>query len=251
LRSLKWYKSLQQTSIRIEEGFFCIEGFKAVEQLLKRSPQMIDEIILDETKADGKETYPCAIRILTHTQFLSISASQTPQGVLAVVSLPSDYTTANLPLIVGERILLLEHIQDPGNVGTLIRTAAALNYSGVILSHQCADPFSPKAVQSTAGSVLSVWIRKVETYLDLLVILQNEGYFVGAAELHGSDHVDFSRHARHVIALGNEGCGLSCKLLELADFRFRIPFDSSKAESLNVAVCGAIVMFAGANGNSW
>jgi TrmH family RNA methyltransferase len=183
------------------------------------------------------------VRHLTDAQYSSVSLSQSPQGLLAVVRLPQGCYTEELPKNPGSKILLLEHIQDPGNIGTLVRSAVAFNFSGVILSSKCADPFSPKAVQSSAGSVCSIWIRRVDTYLQLATSLKTQEYAVCAADIRGEPHIDFSIHNRHIIALGNEGAGLTEDLLSLSDVKFCIPFNASRIESLNVAVSGAIAMF--------
>ena len=158
--------------------------------------------------------------------------------------LPRGAHSDALPEKPGGRVLLLEDVQDPGNVGTLIRTAAAFDYAGVILSERCADPFSPKSVQATAGAVLSIWLRRTGRYIDLLKRLKQGGYQVFAADLNGDDgpHI-ISNRDRLVLALGNEAAGLSSALLEISDHRFRIPVARDKAESLNVAASGAIGMF--------
>ena len=163
---------------------------------------------------------------------------------MAIVRLPADIYTAALPENPGRRILLLEDIQDPGNAGTLIRTAAALDFAGVILTESSADPFSPKCVQATAGAVLSVWIRRTAQYLDLVRSLRQDGYAIIAADLKGDATPEIlSRKDKLVLALGNEAAGLSPELLSLADYRVRIPVAPEKAASLNVAACGAILMY--------
>jgi TrmH family RNA methyltransferase len=139
---------------------------------------------------------------------------------------------------------LLEDIQDPGNVGTLIRTAAAFDYSGVILTEKCADPFSPKCLQSTAGSVLSLWIRRTAAYTDLVDKLKRRGHSLVAADLLGTEDPSMlSRLNKLVLALGNEAAGLSDALLEKSDHTIKISVAGLKAESLNVAACGAICMY--------
>ncbi|NLE01788.1 MAG: RNA methyltransferase [Fibrobacter sp.] len=251
MRSLKWYKSLSLAKERNLEGFFLVEGQRAVGQILQRFPDAVNEILVSNTFAERSlETFKSP-RVLTDTQFGSISTSRTPQGIIAVVKIPPDYSSIDVPAVPGTKILLLEHIQDPGNVGTLVRTAAALDYDGVILSDQCADLFSPKTVQATAGALLSLWSRRTSKYTDLIRSLISNGYTMCAAEVNGNSHVDFSKLSRHIIALGNEGAGLSKEILSLAQIRFRIPFNSSNVESLNVAVSGAIAMFAGANNTGW
>jgi TrmH family RNA methyltransferase len=163
---------------------------------------------------------------------------------MAVVRLPRDACTDALPAEAGERVLLLEDVQDPGNVGTLIRTATAFNYGGVILSQQCADPFSPKSVQATAGALLSVWVRRGDGYLGLAKRLQAAGYPLLAADLNGDEGPDALQHSGPlVLALGNEAAGLSASLLAISDRRFKVPIARNRAESLNVAATGAICMY--------
>lgn len=237
--------------MRKREGCFLIEGIRAIEQVATQFPSAIDEILSVDGLHNSRLLSEFSNRQLTESQLNTICSSQTPQGILAVVRLPEQVYSSDLPQETGTRILLLEHVQDPGNVGTLIRTAAALDYSGVLLSNQCADPFSSKVVQATAGSLLSVWIRRTDRYMDVLSQLKTDGYVLCAADIDGEDHIDFSSYPKHVIALGNEGSGLSTDILRFCNTRFRIPFNSSRVESLNVAVSGAIAMFCVKSGFHW
>ena len=155
-----------------------------------------------------------------------------------------DIYSDSLPAATGNKILLLEDIQDPGNVGTLIRTAVALGFSGVILTEKCADPLSPKCVQSTAGTLLSIWIRRTRDYLKLVKALKNDSYKLIAADLEGEeDPSALQGKKKLLLALGNEASGLSAAVLQAADSRITIPIDRDNAESLNVAACGAICMY--------
>ncbi|MDR2577206.1 MAG: RNA methyltransferase [Chitinispirillales bacterium] len=249
MKPVSWYKSLSQSKYRREHGYFLIEGKRAVDQLLAFHIDSIEELLCTEDTAPfyifpiTAKSVP--IRTISVPNMASICTSRTPQGIAALVRIPVDTYTSKIPEqpTLGGRILLLEHVQDPGNVGTLIRTAAAFGIDGVILSGQCADPFSPKAVQSTAGSVLSVWIRKSDEYLSMVSGLKNRNYKLLAADLAGSESHDFNNTGPHILALGSEGAGLSDELLNECDYRIRIPIVESGAESLNVAASGAICMF--------
>jgi len=202
----------------------------------------VHEIVCDELFEYSPQAAD-AVRRLSTRQFHAISAGKTPQGVLGVISLPKDVYAPLLPEDCGTRILLLEEIQDPGNVGTLIRTAAAFDFSGVILSDTCADPFSPKAVQSTAGSILSLWIRRTSEYLGLARLLKEKGFSIAAADIRGDTGWHTAGREKIVLALGSEGKGLSEKTVSLADVVFSIPYNRKQAESLNVATAGAICMY--------
>ncbi len=242
LKPLKWYKQLATRKARREAGAFIIEGERAIRQVMTSHPDALIEIITVNEPPPEYRHYPA--RTITGSQLDKICHTRTPQGTMAVVSLPPEAYSNRLPGKPGRKILLLEDIQDPGNVGTLIRTAAAFDFSGVILTEKSADPFSPKCVQATAGTILSVWLRRTSGYLELVQALQKDGYFLVAAALNGKpDPSVMHRSEPLLLALGNEAAGLSPQLLGAADYRFRIPTERDKAESLNVAASGAICMY--------
>ncbi len=242
LKSLKWYRDLADKKGRIAHGVFLVEGEKAISQIAAVRPDEITEILSVAEPPALFRRYP--MRTISESQFRYISSAQTPQGIAAVVRLPEDSYAAALPAAAGSRILLLEDIQDPGNAGTLIRTAAAFDFSGVVLTENSADPFAPKCVQAAAGTVLSLWMRRTARYLELVKSLKQSGYAIIAADVRGSAKPEIlSGQKKLALALGNEAAGLSQKLLSLADYRVRIPTPPEKAESLNVAACGAILMY--------
>ena len=242
LKSLKWYKQLSTRKGRLEAGAFVVEGDRAIRQIIAGHPAEIIEILtVEETPPEYRDF---TVRSVTGKQFDYISSTRTPQGIMAVVRQPAGIYSDGLPGETGDRILLLEDIQDPGNVGTLIRTAAAFDFSGVIMTKNCADPLSPKCVQATAGAVLSVWLRRTPHYLALVETLKKSGYPLIAADLNGRDEPSVLRQcSRLLLALGSEALGLSKRLLVMADYRLRISTNREKAESLNVAACGAICMY--------
>ncbi len=242
LKPLKWYRELKKAAGRAAAGAFLVEGEKAAAQIATARPDAILEIIAVDEPPPYLRRYP--LRQLTEKQFDAIAGTRTPQGLAAVVELPADSHSPTLPKASGGKILLLEGVQDPGNAGTLIRTAAAFGFSGVILSASCADPFAPKCVQATAGAVLSVWLRRTEAYLELAGELKKRGYSLIAAELGGRDGPEVLKAKdKMVLALGSEGAGLSREILALADYRIGLPVARERAESLNVAACGAILMY--------
>lgn len=242
-KPIKWYRNLATGKGRLEAEAFLIEGDKPVKQIINNNPDEIIEIVsTEELSLSYPQKYPR--RIVTESQMRSISSSKTPQGIVAVVRLPMDTYSDQLPDNIGTRILLLEDVQDPRNVGSLVRTAVAFNYSGVILSEKCADPLSPKCVQPTVGTVLSLWIRRTSRYPELIAELKHKGYILVAADLDGVENPSVLQCQNQLLlALGNEASGLSKSLLEVSDYRLRIPTMREKAESLNVAACGAICMY--------
>jgi TrmH family RNA methyltransferase len=241
-KSLKWYRQLSDKKGRLETGMFLVEGEKAIRQIIASRPDAIDEILSVDELPPLLRNYPS--RIITASQFRYISSVQTPQGIVAVVKIPEGVYSSQLPKDAGKHLSLLEEIQDPGNVGTLIRTAAALEYDGVILTESCADPLSPKCVQASAGTVLSLWWRRTGDYLEMVASLKRDDYKIIAAEVKGTDNPSMlAKQEKLVLALGNEAVGLSKELLDIADYHVQIPTPPEKAESLNVAACGAILMY--------
>ena len=242
LKPLKWYKGLAVKKGRLEAGAFTVEGDRAIRQILNISPESILEIITVKEPPKIFTEYP--VRLLPESRFRSICHTKTPQGILAIVRLPAETYSDSPPDITGSKILLMEDIQDPGNTGTLIRTAAAFGFSGVIMTGSCADPFSPKSVQAAAGSVLSVWLRRKTKYLELIRELKESGFVLVAADVDGDEKPSvLAGHGKIILALGNEASGLSEVVLSMADYCVGIPTDREKAESLNVAACGAILMY--------
>lgn len=242
IKPLKWYRRLSTGKGRTEAGAFLVEGDKAISQLVASHPDEILEILTTSETPGGYGQFP--ICTITERQCRYICNTQTPQGIMAVVRLPEETYTDRLPDLPGTHILLLEDIQDPGNAGTLIRTAAAFDYSGTIMSGKCADPLSPKCVQAASGTTLSTWIRRTISYIDLARQLKAAGFALVAADVEGSDAPDIlERQGKLLLALGNEAAGLSEEILELADYRMAVPIKRDKAESLNVAVCGALLMY--------
>jgi len=240
LRSLKWYRKLHSVKGRRETGFFLVEGARAIEQIALSCKEAIAEILTIE---DTPHWSPIPVVVLTMPQLKGLSTRKTPQPVIALVTIPDNVYADRAPDNVKGRILYLEHIQDPGNTGTLIRTAAAFGFTGIIFTEDSADPFSPKCVQASAGTLLSLWLRRGRGPLEMVKSLSDRGFHVIAADLDGDITGSITGHDNLILALGNEAAGLSAELLALADARIQIPIERNKAESLNVASSGAILMY--------
>jgi TrmH family RNA methyltransferase len=242
LKPLSWYQKLATQKGRLAAGAFLVEGQRAIEHIQHCQPEAIQELLT--TSDDHQIDWPCPCRRLTARQIRTICRTKTPQGIAAVVRLPLQTYEDQLPPSCGQKLLFLEDIQDPGNVGTLIRTAAAFQFTGVLLTEKCADPFAPKCVQASAGAMLSLWLRRTKQCLDLVLTLRQRGYTLVAATLEGqSDPATLSGPERLILALGNEGAGLSPAVRQAAQEHFTIPMDRYGSESLNVAMSGAICMY--------
>jgi TrmH family RNA methyltransferase len=246
LKPIKWYASLNTHKGRRDTGCFLIEGERSIDQIRDTDPEAIVELLMLEGTTcsyRGIQT-----RMLTSKQMKEVSESVTLPKLCAVVRIPENVNSTILPDEIGGRVLLLEDIQDPGNCGTLIRTAAAFGYSGIIMSDKCADPFSHKCLQSSAGTVLSLWIRRASDYLSIVNALKMRGFSLLSADMDGEEikPVHF-QNGPFILAMGNEGNGISHELEVLSDKIVSLKIDRQKAESLNVAMCGSIMMYLSKN----
>ena len=226
-----------------------VEGAHAVQDLLTRYPEQILTIVSAHSYlskegqsdrlvrfASSAQQYSCS-----DLQFSKLSDLDTPQGILAVVQQPTwdDEIVLRQPTVLG---IFGEQLQDPANVGAIIRTAAALNVSGLWLTPESADVYHPKVVRATTGVLLALPIFTSKDVSGLI----RQGCRIFAAEVAGSGAVsiDEIQHAprKLVLAVGNESRGLSALIRKQATTRFTIPL-SRDVDSLNVAATVAIATF--------
>ena len=169
----------------------------------------------------------------------SVSPSKSPQGALFTARLPESTPPEKL---IGDRWLVLDGLQDPGNVGTIWRTADALGADGLILVNRCADPFSPKTVRATMGACFRLPVYEMEAE-DLPGLLERSGLLLYAAAL-GENAADVRKldlsHA--AVVVGSEGQGVSSQVLEMCSGTLRIPM-RDRCESLNAAAAAAIILW--------
>ena len=226
-------RSLRESKYRKETGCHFIEGDKLVREALS-SGAALETVFVREGYA-GEASFPCETVLVTDGVMDALSTAGTPQSLCAVARTPS----MALPEAFAGTVLLLEDVQDPGNVGTLIRTADALGVDAVILSPKCADPFSPKTLRSSMGSVyhLPVYVTDIPTALRAL---NDQGYTCLCGHLRGSEILP-PKSSKMALLVGNEGNGVTDEAAALC-YAYRLPMPG-KAESLNAAVFGAIMLY--------
>jgi len=237
---LKNVKKLMESSKeRREKGLFVIEGLR----LVREAPvNQIEQLYVSESmERAGKidlSKYR-SIEVVSDEVFKSFSATVTPQGVMAVVKMPKGELKTDLEK---STILILDGIQDPGNLGTIMRTAEAAGVSGIIMSPDCVDIYNPKVIRSTMGSIFRVpfIIGDLVSEIDNL---KKNGFAVYGAALDGAsfyNKVDYPK--KRAIVIGNEGKGISERILNKVPERIKIPMEG-KIESLNAAVSAAIIVY--------
>ena len=186
--------------------------------------------------ADGVAVYRVSDQVMK-----AMAATDTPQGVLGVVAMPH----YELPDIIKGQplILVLDNIQDPGNLGTMIRTAEGAGASGILMSRDTVDIFNPKVVRATMGSLYRMPFVISEDLKADIELLKGQGVIFYAAHLAGQKAYDREDYRSACgILIGNEGNGLKEEIADLADIRIRIPM-AGQLESLNAAMAAGILMY--------
>ena len=230
----------KKAALRREMGLFAVEGRRFAEEI---PPERVAAAYATESFAAGEEGRALCERLraeLVSPEVMEkMSDTKTPQGILALVRREE----ASLSDFQGGPLLILENVQDPGNIGTLFRTAEAAGAGGIILSEDCADPYSPKVLRATMGAVFRLPFLVTADLPETVQALKARGVRIYAAHLKGEDLYGEERFPeKTVFLLGNEGNGLSETLSALADARIRIPMEG-RTESLNVAVAGALLLY--------
>ena len=231
-------RTLKDKKGRTQQGAFLVEGVKCVGELLAHQPSLLRTLVVTEdageewverVRALGRHAVTVAPHVMA-----AICDTKTPQAVAAVAALPEPAEISRGFIVV------MDDVQDPANVGTIIRTADAAGCGGVVLSDGSADPYAPKAVRASMGSLFHLPVLRTQLK-PYLVNLQAAGYQIACADLGGQ--TDFMLDAEKTcLVIGNESRGISREILSLSDVRVRIPI-YGKAESLNAAVAAGILIY--------
>lgn len=234
---VKYIQSLGQKKFRQQEGVFIAEGPKLVAELLTEHSESVKEVFaLKKWIEDNRKlVFKTGITEISEADLEKISQLKTPNQVLAVVK---QFDPVQPVAQKDKFILVLDGLQDPGNMGTIIRIADWFGIKDIVCSEDCADVYNPKVVQSTMGSIGRVNI----TYTSLKNWLSNQNETrTYAALLQGQDIISMKKPAGGVIVIGNESKGISEEVLALCNVSITIP-QKGKAESLNAAVATGIIL---------
>lgn len=242
---IKKIKKIKKSAkFRREQGMFAVEGWKMLEEAIRHG--LAREIYISEHAVPEWErrAYPEGrpAQVVSEALFREISDTVTPQGVLALVETPQYFLdeTADSD---GAALLILENIQDPGNLGTMMRASEGAGMSGVVLGKGCVDIYNPKAVRATMGSLFRMPFFLSDNLVSDVERLKGKGFTMYAAHLAGKRaYTEVSYQGKTGIIIGNEANGLSEQISSLADCLVRIPMDG-QLESLNAAVSAALLMY--------
>lgn len=242
---VKQARALWQKKNRDETGLFLCEGEHMVGEAIVYASKSVVSVIVDENRLSEYQTHldrlDARTRLFSATSRIMALCSQvkTPQGIAAIVEKPAPA----LLVCLGDRILMLDNVQDPGNVGTMLRTLDAAGFTGVILTEGCADLFGDKALRATMGSVFRVPYRVTDSAENDLGLLEKLGYSTVAAALDGEPFYNRqSLNAKLCLVIGNEGAGIRESVKSACTEVYRLPM-VGQAESLNAAVAAAVMMY--------
>ena len=233
----KYIQSLGQKKHRDEEGLFIAEGPKMVAELLVAAPQNVKEVyaVKEWIKDNNRYIQNTEITEVTEAELEKLSQLKTPHQVFAVAK---KFDREENIVVKGKISLVLDTIQDPGNLGTIVRIADWFGVPQVICSNDCADLYNPKVVQATMGSIARVKVF----YTDLVSWLKQQSYIrIYATMLEGKDVTKMNALKEGLIITGNESKGIRNEIVALANEKITIP-KKGEAESLNAAVAVGIVL---------
>lgn len=241
---IKDIKKLKEKKHRTQNSKFLIEGFRFVCEGLQ-SDFEVPLVFISENAKDRWESFNVQSKLQKETKVYSvtdqvlksISSTDTPQGIVAVVNNKS----INVENKQGFYILA-DKVQDPGNMGTIIRTAHATGALGIIITKGTVDIYNEKTLRSTMGSIFHIPVIQDDS-LSQLNFLKNNGFKLIVSSLDTDNNFfDVDLRNKSIIAVGNEGNGISKELLDMSDVKIKIPMPGG-AESLNVSIAASVMMF--------
>ncbi len=247
---VKYARSLHIKKFRDISAQYLIEGIKLMREacihdinldMVFISSNIIEDAeiknITDICREKGADIYEVNSRV-----FKEISETESSQGIIGIAK-KADYDLRDILKNKNSNLIVLDEVQDPGNVGTIIRTADACDFDGVILSKGCVDVYNGKTVRATMGSIFHIPIIANTDIMELITILHEIGVKIIGADPHGGKtYFDLNYNDKNAIIIGNESSGLSKTVMDRVTDKVNIPM-LGKAESLNAAVAASIIMY--------
>ena len=227
-------------------GKYIIEGIKLIEEAINEKAEIENVVIcedcMNDNSIDKKLMYEIAklnCIYVTSKVFGTITDVSNPQGILAVIKRSHKNEKINFN---EDAIIVLDGIQDPGNLGTILRTVDSANLKQIVLSKETADVFNSKVVRSTMGAIFRINIVRSEDLVEDLIKMKENGFKVVVTSLDTNDSVYDIDYMKKVIVIGNEANGVSKEAQEVADNKVKIPM-LGKTESLNASVAAGIMIY--------
>lgn len=250
-KNFKLCSQLAQKKYRDKLGLYLIEGPNLIEEAIKSDADIKlivfnEKILIDGKTLQNAEIYQGAEVIgLSEKLFEKLAQTETSQGVIGVIKKSSETQEAIEKRVLAKstNVVILDRLQDPGNIGTIIRTAEAVGYKGVVVLKGTADIYSPKVIRAAAGSVFRMPVLFYESPAQMMERLKKyDKKIVSTCFDTENNYYDIDLRKNIGLVIGNEGNGISSELIEGADIKIKIPM-AGTVESLNAAVAAGIVMF--------
>ena len=243
---IKKIKKLKDKKYRDLESKFIVEGIKLVEEAISESAKINKVVVCEDCVNNGTINQNLMYEIakkdcvyVSEKVFETITDVTNPQGILAVVEKEDE---KNKILYDEDIIVVLDGIQDPGNLGTILRTVDSVGLKQIIISNKTADPFSPKVVRSTMGAIYRVNIIQTNDIIQTLKNIKSNKYEIIATSLETDKNIYDINYNKKAIIIGNEANGVSKEILNIADKKVKIPM-IGKTESLNASVATGIILY--------
>lgn len=251
--TVKYVKSLKQRKFREANRAFFVEGLRFSMEALQSGWEiqwvlMTEDFYNEHGREPLLQAHAAKCIQVTEKILKELSETEHPQGILTVVSMQQPQALTQMLMQAQaqpRRLLLLDCLQDPGNMGTIIRTADAFAFDGILVSEGCVDVYNGKVLRATMGSIFHIPIRQVGSSLDAVNQLKEAGYTVYATHLQGqlmTEIQPMTEKEKVVLIIGNEGKGIAADVAQAADQWVKIPMPG-QAESLNASVAAAIFMY--------
>ncbi|MBQ3141892.1 MAG: RNA methyltransferase [Bacilli bacterium] len=226
---IKYYRKLRDKKYILKEKKYIVEGYHLVEEAIKKGVAL--EIIL----LSGKEYKTNLNTIYVSEEVLkSISLLETPQSIMAVVKLEKND-------ILGNKIVILDNVSDPGNVGTIIRNSVAFDIDSIVFTNNSVSPYNDKVIRASQGMIFHINIIE-DSIENIFNKLKEEKIKIYVTSLIGKDLKNIVKENKYAVVFGNEGSGVSNYSLENADENIKIEMNES-CESLNVGVSSGIILY--------
>lgn len=243
---IKDIRKLKEKKYRDLAGKYIIEGVKIIKEALNENANIDMVIICDDCIKNGNieaklmyeiAKYNCIY--VTEKIFNSITDTTNPQGILAVINMNNKEQKIDYEQ---DLIVALDGIQDPGNLGTILRTVDSVGLTQIIVSKNTTDVYSPKVVRSTMGAIFRVKVKQEENLIQTLKEAKKHKYKILSTSLETNNSLYDIKLNKNVIVIGNEANGVSKEILEMADNKVKIPM-LGKTESLNASVATGIILY--------
>jgi TrmH family RNA methyltransferase len=243
---IKKIKSLKEKKYRDIENCYIIEGIKLVKEAIAENAKIKQIVVCEDCINDGEidtdtlyEIAKFDVVYVTEKVFKTITDVKTPQGIIAVI----EKNNINSKIDYSQDIIIaLDGVQDPGNLGTILRTVDSANLKQIILSKESADSYNPKVVRSTMGAIFRVNIIEADSLKDMLQEAKKNNFKVMVTSLDTKNSIYDVDYSKKVIVIGNEANGVSKEVQAIADEKVKIPM-LGKTESLNASVAAGIMIY--------